>query len=123
MEIELLCPVLAPPVECRSIDGIGGGRGVFATADIPAGAIVLFEEPALQVPQNDARSGETWHVAVARRLLKASRDPQGAELAASHRLLSVWHPQSLAELPSELLQQAKASLLGSWAAQLAAETQ
>jgi len=88
------------PLEVRERTGVGGGRGVFATEDIPAGALVMREEPALTLTPTPGRGsgsgGEHPHVALARlALLNSDRKLDEAVAALHPRTLADFSPGAL----------------------------
>lgn len=99
--MEIATIPLSGSVECRFCD-VGGGRGVFATEDIPAGSVVMFETPILCVA--DKVPGESLHTTVARRILQSTRRD---ELSPRVDLL---HPRRLSDLASHALHDARQAL-------------
>lgn len=92
-------PLLTGLVECRKVN-VGGGRGVFASVNLPAGTVVMAEEPILRVSAREVRPGETWHAAVARCILQSEHRLELLERVGS------LHPRRIEDLPPEVHDQA-----------------
>ena len=89
------------PVELREgIDGIGGGRGVFASQALHAGQLILKESPLIAVPI-DKGHDETLHSSLARAIVESERRE---ELLG---LIATFHPRGLNDIASEDITKAR----------------
>jgi hypothetical protein len=88
--------VFVGPVEVRQRAEIGGGRGLFATADISAGTLLMRERPLVTVPTNRLET-ESLHAALARALFTSS------ERETLLQKIAIVYPQNLNDVPAEVL--------------------
>lgn len=109
---------LSGPVEVRSgLEGVGGGRGVYATALLRAGTLVMREVPVLTLPKDSSTDGgpaaghesEGLHLALARSLLQLDDSHHREKVLEEVEQL---YPQHLSDLPEPVLAQLRAELQG-----------
>lgn len=111
---------LSGPLEVRNgLGGVGGGRGVYATAPIRTGTLVMREVPVLTLPKSPPTAtddpashlhDESLHMALARSLVQLD-DHQGRR-AKVLEAVALLYPQHLSDLPAPVLEQLRAELEG-----------
>lgn len=94
-----------PPPLALGPSPLGGGRGVFLTAPVPVGTVLLRDTPILSLPPESVAEEETLHVALARH---AVTSPHHRDVAT--RIACALHPIRLADLDPDAQRHAWARL-------------